>query len=160
LRPEQSPAVKAGLGEALHPAAGAEEETRVEETIRVPVADQLLVGILARSPGIRELQASLRDAGIQVKEVKNPRESGELLRAELVGLLILAPEDAEAGGDWRSGTAVPMVIIPAAVAASLGERELAALAAAARERGGILHIRDIKRAEMEAVGSVLVLEMA
>ncbi|MDO8730347.1 MAG: methyltransferase domain-containing protein [Candidatus Omnitrophota bacterium] len=138
--------------------AGVEERVRAkEETITVRVADQLVEGIVAHSPGIRDLQASLRDSGIQVKEVKNPQESGELLRGELVGLLILAPEDSETG-DWRGGTAVPTVVMPARVAAGLTERELAALAVEARARGGILHINDITREGAEE--QVLVLRMA
>lgn len=141
-----------------NPAAGLEETARAEEkSIVVPVANNLMVGILAHSPGIRELQASLGDSGIQIKKVESPQESGKLLRGELVGLLILAPEDSEAG-DWRGGTLVPTVVMPAFVAAGLTERELAALAAEATARGGILHINDITREGAEE--QILVLRMA
>lgn len=140
------------------PAAGLEEKARVKETIMVPVADQLVVGILAHSPGIRGLEDSLGDSGIQVKEVKDPWESAELLRAELVGLLILAPEDSETG-DWRGGTAVPTVVMPAFVAVGLTERELAALAEEARARGGILHINGITQSGAEEQSSFIVLHM-
>ncbi len=137
--------------------AGVEETAQVEDTLRVPVTDQLLTGILAHSPRILELQASLTDSGIQVEEVANYQESGALVRDRLVELLILTPEEAELG-DWRGGTAVPTLILPARFAAGLTEPELAALAAEARGRGGILHINDITRESAE--GQVLVLWMA
>ena len=136
--------------------AGAEEAKLAERSIRVPVADRLLEGTLAHSPGI-ELQASLVDSGIQVREVKNPAESAKLLQAELVGLLILAPEDAEAG-DWRGGTGVPTVILPARIAAGLTEPEWAALAAQAKEQGGILDIDNLTWEGEDR--EVLVLRMA
>ena len=162
LDPNLAAKVRSGLRrneEKTPPAAGAEEQAQAGETITVPVADGIIEGILAHSPGIRELQASLEDSGIQVEQVSNPQESGRLLRDKLVELLIVAPEDA-GDGDWRGGTLVPMVVLPADVAAGLTERELAALAAEARKQGGILRIREITRRQMEEGGSVLVLQMA
>ncbi|MBI3312032.1 MAG: hypothetical protein HYZ88_00710 [Candidatus Omnitrophica bacterium] len=139
-------------------AVGLEEYLTPGETaMAVPVADQRSVGTLLLSPGIREVQASLADAGIIVKRVGTPEESRQLLETEPVGLLILAPEDA-AKGDWRGTSGVPAVVMPALAAAGLEERQLAAIAEAAQAHGGILYVNEMTQTGAEE--KILILRTA
>ena len=144
--------IAAGLEELLEPGGRA---------LVVPAANQRAVTALGVSAGIREMQASLADAGITVSAFETPADALAFSRKRPLGLLLVTPEEFSSG-EWRKlweESGVPTVVLPAAAAAGLEASDLAAIAAAARAHGGILRINDLTRAGVEEQGSFVVLHM-
>ncbi|MBI3323394.1 MAG: tetratricopeptide repeat protein, partial [Candidatus Omnitrophica bacterium] len=121
-----------------------------EEEIVVPVADQPAVRRVWRPAGW-ELQASLREAGVQVKDLDADaaRSQATLAQQARPGDVVLLPPGANVS-DWvPTGLNLVMLVMPPAVAAGLTAPEFATLAAVARAHGGILHLREITRPALE-----------
>ena len=127
--------------------------------IVVPVVDQPAVRQLFHHRGMRELQSSLRDSRLKIRVLTDTAESRRILKEEAgEGDLVLLVPSADVAAWVPDASKTPVIVLPAAVAAGLEERELAALAAVARAHGGILHISDITRAGLEE--KILILQMA